>query len=131
MRPRIWVSLHLVDVVLSLHGRVATAIVLYLSIVGVWGLWLGLRGSGPTPSFIGALVIFEVAAVAQGLLGIGLLFSRAPSQSLHILYGFALALAIPLAATMVRRREGRTASLTFGLMALFAAGLAVRGITTG
>jgi hypothetical protein len=130
VRPRIWVSLQLVDVVLSLHGRVATAIVLYLSIVGVWGLWLGLRGSGPTPSFIGALVIFEVAAVAQRLLGIGLLFSRAPSQSLHILYGFALVLAIPLAATMVRRREGRTASLTFGLMALFAAGLAVRGITT-
>jgi hypothetical protein len=119
-----------VDVVLSLHGRVATAIVLYLSIVGLWGLWLGLRGSGPTPSFIGALVIFEIAAVAQGLLGIALLSSRAPSQSLHILYGFALALAIPLAATMVRRREGRTASLTFGLMALFAAGLAIRGITT-
>ena len=118
------------DVVLSLHGRVATAIVLYLSIVGLWGLWLGLRGSAPTPSFIGALVIFEVAAVGQGLLGIALLLSRAPSQSLHILYGFALALAIPLAATMVRRREGRTASLTFGLMALFAAGLAIRGITT-
>ncbi|HEY8861756.1 MAG TPA: hypothetical protein VIN37_06690 [Candidatus Limnocylindria bacterium] len=119
------------DVVLSLHGRVATAIVLYLSIVGLWGLWLGLRGSGPTPSFIGALVIFEVAAVAQGLLGIALLFfSRGPSQSLHLLYGFALALALPLAATMVRRREGRTASLTFGLMALFAAGLAIRGITT-
>jgi hypothetical protein len=128
--PRIWVSLHPVDVVLSLHGRVATAIVLYLSIVGLWGLWLGVRGSGPTPSFIGALVIFEIAAVAQGVLGIALLFSRAPSQSLHILYGFALALAIPLAATMVRRREGRTASLTFGLVALFAAGLAVRGITT-
>ena len=82
MSPRIWVSLHLVDVVLSLHGRVATAIVLYLSIVGLWGLWLGLRGSGPTPSFIGALVIFEVAAIAQGLFGIALLFSRAPSQSL-------------------------------------------------
>ena len=115
---------------LSLHGRVATAIVLYLTVVGLWGLLLGARGSAPTPNFIGALVIFEVAAIAQGLLGIAVLFSRPPAQSLHILYGFALALAIPLAATMVRRREGRTASLTFGLMALFAAGLAIRGITT-
>jgi hypothetical protein len=119
-----------VDVVLSLHGRVATAIVLYLSVVGLWGLVLGARGSGPTPSFIGALVIFELAAIAQGLLGIALLFSRPPSQSLHVLYGFALALALPLAATIVRKRERRTASLTFGLVALFAAGLAIRGITT-
>jgi hypothetical protein len=119
-----------VDVVLSLHGRVATAIVLYLSVVGLWGLVLGVRGSGPTPNFIGALVIFEVAAVAQGLLGIALLFSRAPSQSLHILYGFALAVALPLAATLVRKREPRATSFAFGFIALFAAGLAIRGITT-
>lgn len=118
------------DVVLSLHGRTATAIVLYLTVVGIWGLVLGARGLGPTPSFVGALGIAEIAAVAQGLLGIALLFSRPPSQSLHVLYGFALALAIPLAATLVRRREARTASLTFGLIALFAAGLAIRGITT-
>jgi hypothetical protein len=119
-----------VDVVLSLHGRIATAIVLYLSVVGLWGLFLGARGSGPTSSFIGSLVIAEIAAVAQGLLGIALLFSQLPSQSLHVLYGFALALAIPLAATLVRKREPRAASFAFAFMALFAAGLALRGITT-
>jgi hypothetical protein len=120
-----------VDLVLSLHGRVALAIVLYLTVVGLWGIVLGVRGSGPTPSFIGALVIAEIAAIAQGLLGfVVLLFYRPPSQSLHILYGFALAAAIPLAATLVRKRERRTASLTFGLIALFAAGLAIRGMTT-
>jgi len=116
--------------VLSLHGRVATAIVLYLSVVGLWGLFLGVRGFGPTPNFIGALVIFEVAAIAQGLLGVTLLFSRSPSESLHVLYGFALAMAIPLAATLVRGRPPRAVSFAFGFMALFAAGLALRGITT-
>ncbi|MDP9246136.1 MAG: hypothetical protein M3O64_05715 [Chloroflexota bacterium] len=118
------------DVVLSLHGRVATAIVLYLSLVGLWGLGLGIRGSGPTPNFIGALVIFEIAAVAQGLLGVAVFVTRPPAQSLHVLYGVALALALPLAATFVRRREPRAASFAFGFMALFAAGLALRGITT-
>ena len=118
------------DVVLSLHGRVATAIVLYLTLIGLWGLVLGIRGSGPTPSFTGALVIFEIAAIAQGILGIAAFLNRPPAQSLHVLYGFALALALPLAATIVRARERRTASLTFGLVALFAAGLAIRGITT-
>jgi hypothetical protein len=119
-----------VDVVLSLHGRIATAIVLYLTIVGLWGLVLGVRGSGPTPNFIGALLMFEVAAIAQGVLGVALLFSRSPSQSLHVLYGIALAVALPLAATLVRKREPRATSLAFGFMALFAAGLAIRGITT-
>jgi hypothetical protein len=119
-----------VDVVLSLHGRIATAIVLYLTIVGLWGLVLGVRGSGPTPNFVGALLMFEVAAIVQGLLGVALLFSRSPSQSLHVLYGIALAVALPLAATLVRKREPRATSFAFGFMALFAAGLAIRGITT-
>jgi len=117
-------------VVLSLHGRVATAIVLYLSVVGVWGLILGARGLGPSPAFVGALVVAEIAAIVQGLFGLVLLFNKSPTQSLHILYGFALALALPLGATVVRGRERRTASFTFGLIALFAAGLAIRGITT-
>ncbi|MEP7003840.1 MAG: hypothetical protein ABI888_04805 [Chloroflexota bacterium] len=118
------------DIVLSLHGRIAFAIVLYLSAVGVWGLFLGTRGLGPTPNFIGALVIAEIAAIIQGLLGIAVLFTRGPSNPLHSLYGFALALALPLAATIVRKRERRMASFTYALVALFAAGLAIRGMTT-
>ena len=119
------------DVVLSLHGRIAYAIVLYLSVVGVWGLVLGLRGRGPSPNFTGALVIAEVAAVVQGLFGLGLLlFSRGPAESLHVLYGAALAVALPVAATFTRERPPRAVSFAFGFMALFAAGLAIRGITT-
>lgn len=118
------------ELVSSLHGRVATAIVLYLVVVGLWGLWLGIRGRGPTSNFIGALVIAEIVAVAQGLFGIALLFGRAPANSVHILYGFALIAAIPLAATLIRHRPPRAISFAFGFMALFAAGLAIRGITT-
>ncbi|HVR89076.1 MAG TPA: hypothetical protein VHG53_05980 [Candidatus Limnocylindria bacterium] len=118
------------DIVLSLHGRVALAIVLYLAVVGIWGLVQGVRGFGPSANFTGALVIAEVAAVAQGLFGVVLLFGRQPSQSVHILYGVALAVALPLAATLVRGRPPRAVSFAYGFMALFAAGLAVRGITT-
>lgn len=118
------------DAVLSLHGRMATAIVLYYTAVGLWGLALGIRGSGPTSNFTGALVIAWVVAVAQGLLGVIVLVGRPPSQSLHVLYGLALAVALPLAATFVRKRDPRAASFAFGFMALFAAGLAIRGITT-
>jgi hypothetical protein len=48
----------------------------------------------------------------------------------HILYGLALVVAMPLAATLVRDRTPRGQSVALGLAALFTAGLAIRGITT-
>lgn len=107
----------------------AYALVLYLTAVGLWGIALGII-SGPTPSFRGALVIAEIAVVAQGLLGVLAVTARGLPEWQHILYGLALVVAIPLAATMVRQGSPRRTALTLGLTALFAAGLAIRGITT-
>ncbi len=118
------------DVLLSLHGRVGTAVALYFTAVGLWGLFLGRRNTGPTPSFRGAIVIAEIAAIGQGVFGLGLLLGQAPANALHLLYGFALVAAMPLAATLVRDRTPRGQSVALGLAALFAAGLAIRGITT-
>jgi hypothetical protein len=120
-----------VDVVLSLHGRAATALVLYYAAVGLWGFYLGFRNSGPTPGFSGAIAIGVIASVVQGLLGfLVYLFLRPPGDLLHVLYGFALALAMPLAASLVRGRAPRGQSVALGFAALFTAGLAIRGIIT-
>lgn len=116
--------------VLDLHTRLATALVLYLGALGVWGIALGASGSGPTASFRGALVIVEVAIAAQGLLGIASWPAKGPPQWQHVLYGAALLLAIPLAATMARDGSPRRTALSLGLASLFAAGLAIRGMTT-
>lgn len=119
------------DALLSIHGQLATVLVLYYSAVGIWGLVLGVRNSGPTPGFRGGLAIAEIAAIAQGAFGVILLvFRGGPKDSLHILYGVALALAIPLALSLVRERTPRGQSVALGFALLFAAGLAVRGITT-
>ena len=120
-----------VDVVLSLHGRAATALVLYYTAVGLWGLFLGARNSGPTPGFRGAVAIAVIASVVQGALGfLVFVFMHPPPELLHILYGFALALAMPFAASLVRDRAPRGQSVALGLAALFTAGLAIRGIIT-
>lgn len=119
------------DLVLSLHGRVALALVLYYTIVGLWGIAAGVRDRGPNASFRGAIAIVTFAAVAQGLLGLSVLaFRGAPADAVHILYGFAVVVAMPLAATLVRDRTPRGQSIALGLAALFTAGLAIRGITT-
>ena len=119
------------DVLLSLHGRAATALVLYYTAVGLWGLFLGIRNSGPTPGFRGAVAIAVIASIVQGALGL-LVFvlGNPPRDSLHILYGFAVALAMPLAASLVRDRAPRGQSVALGLAGLFTAGLAIRGIIT-
>ena len=120
-----------VDVVLSLHGRAATALVLYYTAVGLWGLFLGIRNSGPSPGFRGAIAIAVIASVVQGVLGfVVLILGNPPREALHILYGFALALAMPLAASLVRDRAPRGQSVALGFAALFTAGLAIRGIIT-
>jgi hypothetical protein len=120
-----------VDLVLSLHGRVAYALVLYYTLVGLWGIVLGIRDRGPSAAFRGAIGIATIAAVAQGVLGLLVLVLRgAPAESVHVLYGLALAVSMPLAATMVQGRTPRGQSVALGLAALFAAGLAIRGITT-
>lgn len=119
------------DVVLSLHGRAATALVLYYTAIGFWGLFLGIRNQGPTPAFRGSIAIAVIASVVQGVLGLlVLLFLRPPTDALHTLYGFALTLAMPLAASVVRGRAPRGQSVALGLAALFTAGLAIRGIIT-
>lgn len=115
---------------LDLHARLATAMLLYLAALGLWGVLLGMRGSGPSPSYRGAVVIAEVAIVAQGLLGAAAWPARGPAPWIHVLYGFALAAALPVAATVVREGSPRRTALTLGLAAFFAAGLAIRGITT-
>jgi hypothetical protein len=120
-----------VEIFLSLHGRIASALVLYYVAVGLWGFFLGLRGSGPTPGFRGAIAIAVIASVLQGALGvIVLVFVRPPADSLHVLYGAALAVAMPLAASLVRDRGPRGQSVALGFAALFTAGLAIRGIIT-
>jgi len=119
-----------VDAVLSLHGRTATALVLYYTAVGLWGLFLGFRNSGPTPGFRGAIAIAVIASIVQGLLGALVAFSQPPRDLLHVLYGVAVVLAMPFAASLLRDRAPRGQSVALGFAALFTAGLAIRGIIT-
>ena len=119
------------DAILGVHGRVATALVLYYVAIGAWALWLGVRNTGPTPGLRGAIAIAVIASVVQGALGVAVfVLGRPPQDSLHLLYGVTLVVAMPLAASLVRDRSARAQSFALGLAALFTAGLAIRGIIT-
>ncbi len=98
----------MVDLVVAAHGSFARVVVLYLVLLGGWGIAAGLRGKAPSGSYLGALVIAEGAALLQGLLGIANLFARPPQNTLHLLYGVALGGGAPRRA--VRGAASRSCS---------------------
>lgn len=116
---------------LLLHDRLATALVLYLLVLALWGLVAWRRGRAVGGGYLGALLIAEAVALLQGALGAGVALDRAPHEPVHVLYGLSIVVALPLAVVYARDKPPARQSLTYALFALFAFGLAVRGMTTG
>jgi hypothetical protein len=116
----------------QLHAALANTVILFMVACGLWGLLATFRG-GMNGSLAGALVIGEGLILAQGLLGgVSFLLGYRPVQEgLHFLYGVSMAISLPGIYTFTRDRSSQTQSLWFGAGALFIAGLAIRGITTG
>ncbi len=118
--------------VLLIHDRLATTVLLFMAALGIWGLVSFMRGESLGGSLSGALVIGQVLIVAQGLFGAVLyLDGFRPSTSVHLLYGATAVVVLPFVWSYVKDRHPRQALLFYSLVALFIAGLAVRGMTTG
>ena len=105
---------------------------LFMSVLGLWGIIAYIRGESLAGSLAGAFVIGQVLIACQVLAGVALLIMGArPADSTHYLYGATAVLILPFIWTYLRDRDQRQALLVYSLIALFIAGLAVRGITTG
>ena len=118
--------------VLLFHDRLATTIVLFFLVAGVWGLIEFARGGSLGGGIAGILVIGQVLVVVQGALGMVLfLWGSRPSDMVHILYGITAALCLPFAWSYFRDRNPRPGLLIYSLISLFIVGLAIRGMTTG
>ena len=120
------------NTLILLHDRLSISVMLFWGAVGLWGILTYLRGRGMNGSFAGALVIGEALVIGQVVAGIALytLGARPPSP-VHYLYGITGILVIPFVWSFFRDRDQRQALLMYSLVALFIAGLAIRGMTTG
>jgi heme A synthase len=118
--------------ILLLHDRLALSVVLFMVAVGLWGMFTFFTGGGLSGSLTGALLIGQVLVIIQGLLGLALVIDGfRPISSVHYLYGITAAIALPFIFTYTKDRHPRQTLVMFSLGALFIAGLAVRGMTTG
>ena len=83
-------------------------------------------------SISGSLIIAQILIGIQGAFGLILFVEgNRPSDSVHVLYGIAAFVTMPFVWSYVRERHPRQGLFFYSLAALFIAGLAIRGITTG
>jgi len=107
-------------------------VILFMAAVGLWGIFIYLRGQSVTGSYAGALAIGEALVLAQVAAGVLIVGAGArPPSSTHYLYGITAVLVLPFAWSYFRNRDQRQALLIYSLVTLFIFGLAVRGIMTG
>lgn len=116
---------------LEVHTLIARATVLYFALIGVWGVFLGIRKVALSPAFRGALFIGVGLGVLQAVVGLVLVAAGLrPVDNLHYLYGASVIVTMPLVGSYIVDKQF-SRPLAYGLASLFMAGLAIRAITTG
>jgi hypothetical protein len=100
--------------------------------VGLWGLFSFARGGELSGSLAGALAIGQALIVVQVLAGVALYIDGfRPQSSVHLLYGVTAVIILPFVWSYVKDRHPRQGLLFYSLVALFIAGLSIRGMATG
>jgi hypothetical protein len=120
------------DTLILVHDRLSNAVILFMAVVGAWGMLAYFRGDDLGGSLGGTFVIGQLLLVAQTVFGVILLFMGGrPLDSLHYMYGIVIVLLLPFAYTFVRERAPRTGLLLCSSAALLIAALAWRATITG
>ncbi len=121
----------LLTTLILIHDRLATSVLLYMAVVGVWGLLGFVRGGTLSGSIAGSFVIGQILVAVQVLAGVAVYVGGSRSgSSVHYLYGITAVLVLPFVWSYMRDRDRSQALLIYSLLALFIAGLAIRGMTT-
>jgi hypothetical protein len=105
---------------------------LFMTATGVWGIVTYLRGGTLSGNLAGTFAVGQVLIVVQVAAGAVLVLGdEEASTPVHYLYGLTAILVLPFAWSYLKDRNPRQALVVYSLLALFIAGLAIRGMTTG
>ena len=119
-----------------IHAGLARTAVFFSLLMGIWAFWRFFRRQGVDSSYFGAAVIAEVLYLAQGLVGLILVFTghygNLARPSVHILYGAVSVLIIPAVYLYTHGSAQRRVMMIYAVAFLFlTAMLYFRGISTG
>ena len=115
----------------AIHERLATSMLLFLAVAGIWGLGSAALKRGMTGSYWGMLAIGELLIVAQAITGVVLWLDGArPARGIHILYGVVALLTLPGYFAYSKGQDDPRTARSFGLICLFLVGISLRAMST-
>ncbi len=118
------------DTIRSIHGNLATTVMLFNVALAVWGLIKFLRGEQRVDGgYAGALALSPILGAVQMLLGLLLVFSGlglGAARLVHYLYGVLVVINIPATFALTRGRDDRGMLFIYAMVLLFTAACGAR-----
>jgi len=101
--------------IVQIHGSVATAVILFNLVIGVWGFIRFFRKQGMDGNYWGAVWLSPVLGLAQAILGLIMVLMGlgAGVRLVHYLYGSLVVISAPAAFAFTRGRDDRAAVLIY------------------
>ncbi len=99
----------------QIHASIATSVILFNLVLGLWGFLKYFRGQGMDGNFWGAVWLSPVLGVIQVVVGLILVFMGlgVSVRAVHYLYGALVVLSVPAAFAFTKGRDDRGAVLIY------------------
>ncbi|MFN3704410.1 MAG: hypothetical protein ACK4WM_00205 [Thermoflexales bacterium] len=116
----------------QVHANLATAVMLFNVILGVWGMLKYFRGESMDGNFFGAVALSPVLGLVQAVVGLALVTQGlgVTVRAVHYLYGVLVVLAVPAVFAYTRGRDDRGAVLLYSAVLLLNALFGFRAYST-
>ncbi|NIS83444.1 MAG: hypothetical protein GTO14_25340 [Anaerolineales bacterium] len=116
-----------------IHNGLATSVLYFMVIAGVFGLATTLRRRGIDGSYWGILAIGEVLILAEAVVGTIMYLggARPGRPGVHILYGIVAVITLPAYYALSKGRDDRSAALVYSLLCFIVAIISLRSRITG
>ncbi|MCX6018338.1 MAG: hypothetical protein NTZ50_07525 [Chloroflexi bacterium] len=116
------------EALIKIHGNLATAVILFNLILGVWGLIKYFRRDTVDGNYAGGLALSPILGAVQMLLGLVLIVNGlgGAARLVHFLYGVLVVINVPAAFAFTRGRDDRGMLLIYGAVLLFTSACGVR-----
>jgi hypothetical protein len=115
-----------------IHARLATSLLVFAALAGIWGLIGALRRRRVDSSYWGILAIGQLLFMVQAALGVILwIAGDRPGRTIHMLYGIVALLTLPAYFTYSKGQDTPRARLVYGMICLVLAAIAARATATG
>lgn len=117
----------------QIHAQLATAVILFNVILGLWGLIKFFRGDGLDGNYFGAVALSPILGLVQMVLGLILIITGlgVNVRFVHYLYGALVIISAPAVFAFTRGRDDRGAVLIYAAVLLLTAAFGLRAQMTG